>query len=86
MAVRDFSAVPALVAHTDLACTVPAAMAPGADPALEMAALAFPFSTCTLCMAWHPAGDADPGLRWLRALAAAVMAGKRRARAGRGGH
>lgn len=79
LAVRDFSAVAAIVAHGDLVCTVPAFIAPYGHAGVEVVELAFPFLTCTLCMAWHPNGDGDPGLQWLRAQVQDVMAGSPRA-------
>lgn len=79
LAVRDFSAIGAIVAASDLVCTVPAFMAPSLPPGVEVVDLAFPFLTYTLCMAWHPSCDDDPGLAWLRAQIRAVMEGSPRA-------
>lgn len=79
MAVRDFSAVAAIVGHSDLVCTVPAFIAPYDQPGVEVVELAFPFLTYTLCMAWHPSSDGDPGLLWLRTQMQEVMAGSPRA-------
>lgn len=74
LAVRDFSAVAAIVAHSDLVCTVPAFIAPHDHGGVEVVELAFPFLTYTLCMAWHPNSDGDPGLQWLRTQMQEVMA------------
>lgn len=67
VAVRDYSAIGAIVAINDLVCTIPAFLAPLMPPAVDVVDLAFPFLTYTLCMAWHPSSDDDPGLSWLRA-------------------
>lgn len=66
VAVRDFATATAIVAQSDLVCTVPAFIAPDGHPGLERAALAFPFLGYTLCMAWHAGSDADPAHEWLR--------------------
>lgn len=79
LAVRDFSAVAAIVAQSDLVCTVPAFIAPYDHAGVEVVELAFPFLTYTLCMAWHPNSDGDPGLLWLRTQLQDVMAGSPRA-------
>jgi len=75
LALRDFSAVPAIVAQSDLVCTVPALIAPCGDPGVDVVDLAFPFLTYTLCMAWHPNSEGDPGLAWLRAQLHDISAG-----------
>lgn len=75
LAVRDFSAVPAIVAQSDLVCTVPAFLAPQCRPWAEVVELSFPFLTYTLCMAWHPGSDDDAGLAWLRVQLQAIMDG-----------
>jgi len=74
LAVRDFSAVGAIVAMSDLVCTIPAFLAPSLPPSVDVIDLAFPFLTYTLCMAWHPSCDDDAGLSWLRAQVQAAMA------------
>jgi len=79
LAVRDFSAVAAIVAQSDLVCTMPAFIAPYDHASVEVVELAFPFLTYTLCMAWHPNSDGDPGLAWLRTQMQDVMAGSPRA-------
>ncbi|MYM35758.1 LysR family transcriptional regulator [Duganella sp. FT94W] len=66
VAVRDFSCVPAILKRSDLICTVPAAMINPLDLQLEWRALAFPFSTYSLCLAWHPRCEDDPSFLWLR--------------------
>jgi len=73
MAVRDFSGVGAIVAASDLVCTVPAFLAAGLHPDVQYSSLAFPLSTYTLCSAWHSARQDDPGVQWLRECAAAVV-------------
>jgi len=73
MAVRDFSAIAAIVAQSDLVGTVPAFIAPGHHAGVEVVKLAFPFLTYTLCMAWHPGSDNDPGLLWLRTQMQSIM-------------
>lgn len=78
MAVRDFSAVAAIVGQSDLVCTVPAFIAPYNDSSVDVVDLAFPFLTYTLCMAWHPSSDGDPGLLWLRTQMQEVMEGSPR--------
>ncbi|MBB3221211.1 LysR family transcriptional regulator [Pseudoduganella umbonata] len=82
MAVRDFSAVGAIVAAGDLVCTVPAFLAASMPPSVDLAELAFPFLSYTLCMAWHPGADDDPGLAWLRAQVLASTQGSPKASAG----
>jgi len=79
MAVRDFSAIAAIVGQSDLVCTVPAFIAPYNDSCVDVVDLAFPFLTYTLCMAWHPSSDGDPGLLWLRTQMQEVMEGSPRA-------
>lgn len=74
MALRDFSAVGAILAASDLVCTVPAFLAGGLHPDVQSCELAFPLSTYTLCSAWHPDRGDDPGVAWLRAQAAGAMA------------
>lgn len=78
MAVRDFSAVTAIVAQSDLVCTVPAFIAPYNHAFVEVVELAFPFLTYTLCMAWHPSSDGDPALQWLRTQMQEIMEGSPR--------
>jgi len=73
MAVRDYSSVGAIVAASDLVCTVPAFLAPGLHPGVQCSKLVFPVSTYTLCSAWHPAREDDPGVQWLRECAAMLM-------------
>jgi DNA-binding transcriptional LysR family regulator len=82
LAVQDFTAVGAIVAGSDLVCTVPAFLAPSMPAGVHVAELAFPLLSYTLCMAWHPGCDDDPGLLWLRGQVQAVMAGCPRASAG----
>lgn len=78
MAVRDYSAVTAIVSRSNLVCTVPAFIAPFNHPSVEVVELGFPFLTYTLCMAWHPNSDGDPGLLWLRTQMEEVMDGSPR--------
>lgn len=66
LAVRDFCCVPAMLAAGDLVSTAPSRLAAALGPDVEAADLAFPLTPYTLCMAWHPRGDDDPGLVWLR--------------------
>lgn len=66
VAVRDFSFVSAILKRSDLICTVPRGMGNPLDQDLERRPLAFPFSTYSLCMAWHPRCEDDPGFLWLR--------------------
>lgn len=73
MAVRDYSAVGAILAASDLVCTVPAFLAAGLHPGIQYSKLLFPTSTYTLCSAWHPAREDDPGVQWLRECALALM-------------
>jgi len=73
IAVPDFSAVGAVVAASELVCTIPAFMAPSMPPSVDVVGLAFPFLTYTLCMAWHPGSDDDPGLTWLREQAREIV-------------
>lgn len=73
IAVRDFSAVGAIVAGSDLVCTVPAFLAPAPEAGVEVRALAFPLQAYLLCMAWHPGAEDEPGLRWLRGQLLAAM-------------
>lgn len=79
MAVRDFSAIGATVARSDLVCTVPAFLTPFLPSCVEAVELAFPFLSYTLCMAWHPGADDDPGLLWLRKQVLALTQGSPRA-------
>ncbi|GGY97430.1 LysR family transcriptional regulator [Pseudoduganella plicata] len=74
VAVQDFTAVGAIVAASDLVCAVPAFLGPSMPPGVDIVELAFPFLTYSMCMAWHAAGDDDPGLQWLRSQVQAVMA------------
>lgn len=74
MAVRDFSAVGAILAASDLVCTVPAFLAGSLHPDVQSCELEFPLSTYTLCTAWHPGRSDDPGVQWLRDQAAGAMA------------
>ncbi len=74
MAVRDFSAVPALLRASDLVCTLPAQVCTALQADVELVELAFPITTFTLCMAWHPRSDDDPGALWLRRELEAVAA------------
>lgn len=73
-AVRDFAFVPALLRAGDLVCTVPAYLCTALQADVDLVELAFPVSTYTLCMAWHPRSDDDPGAQWLRAELGAVAA------------
>lgn len=74
MAVRDFSAVGAILAASDLVCTVPAFLAGGLHPDVQSCELMFPLPDYTLCTAWHPARTDDPGVQWLRERASDLMA------------
>ncbi|WP_166793364.1 hypothetical protein [Pseudoduganella plicata] len=62
------------MAASDLVCAVPAFLGPSMPPGVDIVELAFPFLTYSMCMAWHAAGDDDPGLQWLRSQVQAVMA------------
>lgn len=73
LALRDFSAVAATVAQSDLVGTVPAFIAPRDHPGVDIVALDFPFPNYTLCMAWHPGSDGDPAVAWLREELHAIM-------------
>lgn len=73
IAVRDFCTVGAILAASDLVCTVPAILAPGLHPDVQSSELIFPLPVYTLCSAWHPARADDPGVQWLRERASAVM-------------
>jgi len=79
LAVQDFSAVGAIVAGSDLVCTVPGFLAPALPSCVDTVELAFPLPSYTMCMAWHPNADDDPGLAWLRGQVQAVMARSLRA-------
>ncbi len=73
LGVRDYTAIGAIVANSDLVCTMPAFLAGGLPATAVAVDLAFPFLDYVLCMAWHPCGDDDPGLLWLRAQVQAAM-------------
>jgi len=82
MAVRDASAAGAVVGASDLVCTVPAFLAPSMPASVDVIDLGFLFLTYTLCMAWHPGSDDEPGLAWLRGQVLASTRGSPKASSG----
>jgi DNA-binding transcriptional LysR family regulator len=65
-AVKDCSAVPALLKYTKLVCTLPARLVDSLDTSLVVRALSFSLSPYSLCMAWHPRAEDDCAFHWLR--------------------
>lgn len=63
-----FSLVPMLLSGTDRVATVPGTVAKSFAQAHGLVVLPPPLTLPTfgICMAWHPAFDGDPALRWLR--------------------
>lgn len=74
MAVRDVCYVAALCQSSDLVCTLPAQLVPSLQADLIVSPVLFPLSTYSLCMAWHPRSDGEPGLQWLRGELEAIAA------------
>lgn len=68
--VRDYTAAPLIVAKTDLACTLPRALAKQAG--LRVYPLPFETPSVSMHMYWHKSADADAANAWLRGLLTAV--------------
>ena len=64
--VRDYAAMPYIIASTDLSCTMPRRLAEHSG----LRAYQLPFETpaVSIHLFWHKSADADPANRWLRSL------------------
>jgi len=69
----SFLVAPALVAESEMICTVPARLARRSGDALNILAPPCEVGAFSVAMGWHPRTDSDPAQKWLRdqALAAA---------------
>ncbi|HZX29143.1 MAG TPA: LysR family transcriptional regulator [Telluria sp.] len=62
----SFLVAPAMVAQSDLICTVPARLARAAGDALVVLAPPCEVGSFSVHMGWHPRTDSDPAQKWLR--------------------
>jgi DNA-binding transcriptional LysR family regulator len=70
LSVPQFGMVPAVLEKSDYVSTLPAGLLAGYADRLDMFALPFEAPPFALAMAWHPRNHKEPGLEWLRELAA----------------
>jgi DNA-binding transcriptional LysR family regulator len=70
LSVPQFGMVPDVLNESDYVSTLPASLLAGFADRVDMFALPFQAPPFTLAMAWHPRNHTEPGLEWLRALAA----------------
>lgn len=72
LSVPQFGLVPAVLQNSDYVSTLPAGQLAGHAGQLDTFALPFDAPPFALAMAWHPRNHDEPGLEWLRELAAAA--------------
>ncbi|WLI88404.1 LysR family transcriptional regulator [Massilia sp. R2A-15] len=70
----SFLVAPALVADSDVICTVPARLARRWSASLAVMAPPCEVGEFSMRMGWHPRAHSDPAQRWLRDQVAAVAA------------
>jgi DNA-binding transcriptional LysR family regulator len=66
VSLTSFLVAPALIAESDLICTVPARLARRSSDALNVLATPCEVGTFSVHMGWHPRTDSDPAQKWLR--------------------
>ncbi|MGX5107478.1 LysR family transcriptional regulator [Enterobacter cloacae] len=66
MSTQSYAMAPALVASTDLVCTLPGRMLRQFAATLDMFPPPLPLQPITLYMYWHPKNSQDPASVWLR--------------------
>jgi DNA-binding transcriptional LysR family regulator len=62
----SFLVTPALIARSDMICTVPARLARAAGDAVMVVAPPCEVGSFTVQMGWHARTDSDPAQKWLR--------------------
>jgi DNA-binding transcriptional LysR family regulator len=70
LSVPQFGMAPEVLKKSDYVSTLPAGLVAGFSDFVDVFALPFQAPQFTLAMAWHPRNHAEPGLEWLRQLAA----------------
>lgn len=70
----SFLVAPALVARSDLVCTVPARVAHALADTVTLAAPPCELASFSVHMGWHARTDTDPAQKWLRQQVLAVVA------------
>jgi DNA-binding transcriptional LysR family regulator len=66
MSTQSYAVAPALVAGTDLVCTLPERMLKQFASTLDLFAPPLPLQPITINMYWHPKNSHDPANAWLR--------------------
>jgi DNA-binding transcriptional LysR family regulator len=66
MSTQSYAVAPALVAGTDLACTLPERMLKQFAGTLDLFAPPLPLQPIIIYMYWHPKNSQDPANAWLR--------------------
>ena len=66
MSTQSYAMAPALVAGTDLVCTLPERMLKQFASTLDLFAPPLPLQPITINMYWHPKNSQDPANAWLR--------------------
>ena len=66
MSTQSYAMAPALVAGTDLMCTLPERMLKLFASTLDLFAPPLPLQPITINMYWHPKNSQDPANAWLR--------------------
>jgi DNA-binding transcriptional LysR family regulator len=76
VSVAQYNLVPPMLAATDFVCTLPARFLERFDGQLDTFALPLETQDLDLSIAWHPRGDKEPALRWLREQVEAAALGR----------